>query len=96
MDAGDDAGVAGDFTVPSACVGVVAKDGLVGELFLKLWHELFCGGVVVALFADVGVGARFGCEVSRAVAVGDTGFEHFTVQPFDSIRDYWPVTDDQR
>lgn len=56
LDAGDDAGVAGDFTVPTARVGIITEHGLVGELLLQLRYEICCGGVVVALFADVGVG----------------------------------------
>ena len=45
--------------------------------------ELGCGDVVVALFADVGVGAGVGHEVTGAVAVGDSGFEHLGAEPFD-------------
>jgi hypothetical protein len=49
--------VPGDFGVPAAFGGVVAECGDVGELGLELGDELRGGDVVVALLADVGVGA---------------------------------------
>src|SRR5664280_1046290 len=75
-DAGDDAGVAGDFGVPASGLGVLAQLGDVGEVGLQGGDEFRAGGEVVALLADVGVGAGFGDEVARAVAMRDTGFEH--------------------
>ena len=77
FDAGDDAVVAGDFGFPCASLGVVAEGDYVGQLGFEGRLEFGGGDVVVALFADVGVGAGFGDEVSGAVAVGDSGFEHF-------------------
>src|ERR1700730_3811812 len=56
VDAGDDAFVAGGFGVPSPCLGVVAECVDVGELRFEGGLELGGGDVVVALFADVGVG----------------------------------------
>jgi hypothetical protein len=55
VDAGDDAGVAGDFGVPAAFGCVVAECGDVGELGLELGDELCGRDEVVALLADVGV-----------------------------------------
>jgi hypothetical protein len=95
LEAGDDSGVAGDFAVPAASPRVVAQGDFVVELGLQLWHEFGCGGVVVALLADVGVGAGIGGQMAGAVSVGDTGLEHFAVQPSDSIRDLWAVADHQ-
>ena len=63
-DAVDDAGVTGDFGVPTAGFGVFAERGDVGELRLQGRHELGAGGEVVALFADVGVAAGLGDEVA--------------------------------
>ena len=60
LEAGDDAAVAGDFTVPSAGLGVLAQGDLVGELGLQLRQELGAADVVVALLTDVGVGACLG------------------------------------
>ena len=76
LEAGDDAGVPGDLGVPAACGGVVAERGDVGELGLELGDELGGGDVVVALLADVGLGAGFGGELAGAVAVRDPGLEH--------------------
>ena len=42
---------------------------------------------VVALLADVGVGAGFGGELAGAVAVGDAGLEHLGAQPCDAVGD---------
>jgi hypothetical protein len=74
LDAGDDAGVPGDLGVPAACGGVVAQRGEVGELGLELRDEFGGGDVVVALLADVGVGAGLGGELAGAVPVRDPGF----------------------
>ena len=49
--------------------------------------ELGGGDVVVALLADVGVGAGLGGELAGAVAVGDPGLEHLGAQPFDPAGD---------
>ena len=76
LQAGDDAGVAGDLAVPAAGLGVVAEFDGVGELGFELWEELGAGGEVVALLADVGVGAGLSGEVAGAVAVRDAGLEH--------------------
>jgi len=72
LEAGDEAGVAGDLAVPAPLDGVVVEGLGVGELALQLGEELAAGLVVVAVLADVGVRAGFGCEVARAVAVGDS------------------------
>ncbi len=45
------------------------------------------GDVVVALLADVGVGAGASGEVTAAVAVSDAGLDHFGVERFDVIGD---------
>jgi hypothetical protein len=79
--------VPGYFGVPAALDGVVAERGDVGELGLELRDELVGGDVVVALLADVGVGAGFGGELARAVAVGDPGLEHLIAEPFDPAGD---------
>jgi hypothetical protein len=73
FDAVDHAVVAGDLGLPVAVACVVAKLDDVGQLRLERRLELGGGNVVVALLADVGVGACLGDEVSRAVAVGDAG-----------------------
>ncbi len=77
----------GDFGVPAAFGCVVAERGGVGELGLELRDELRGGDVVVALLADVGVGAGLGGELAGAVAVGDPGFEHLGAQPADPAGD---------
>jgi hypothetical protein len=92
LDAGDDAGVRGDLGVPAAGDGVVAdrphaEDGDVGQLGLELGDELRGGDVVVALLADVGVGAGLGGELAGAVAVRDAGLEHLGAQPSDPAGD---------
>jgi hypothetical protein len=56
-------------------------------LGLELRDELGGGDVVVALLADVGVGAGFGGELAGAVAVRDPGLEHLGAQPFDPAGD---------
>ena len=86
LDAGDDAGVPGNLGVPAACGGVVAERGDVGQLGLELGDELRGGDVVVALLADVGVGAGLSGELTGAVAVRDPGLEHLGAQPFDPAR----------
>jgi hypothetical protein len=63
LDAGDDAGVSGDFGVPAALGGVVMQFGDVGNLGLQCGDELGGGDEVVAMFADVGVGAGLGGEL---------------------------------
>ena len=73
VDAGDDAFVTGGFGVPSSALGVVPELVDVGELGFKRWLELWGRKVVVALFADVGVGAGVGDEVAGAVAVRYAG-----------------------
>ena len=73
----------GDLGVPAAFGGVVAERGDVGKLGLELGDELGGGDVVVALLADVGVGAGFGGELAGSVAVRDPGLEHLGAQPFD-------------
>jgi hypothetical protein len=70
VDAGDDACVAGDFGVPAAFGRVVVECGDVGELGLELGDELGGGDEVVALLADVGVGAGLGGELAGAVPNG--------------------------
>lgn len=67
VDAVDHPLMAGGFGVPSSARGVVARD--VVELGLEGWAELGGGDEVVALLADVGVGAGVGDEVPGAVAV---------------------------
>jgi hypothetical protein len=76
LEAFDELFVTVGFAGPAAQVGVVAQSLDVGELILECGCELGCGHVVVAVFADVGVGAGFGGEVSAAVAVGHSGFQH--------------------
>lgn len=58
FDAVDHAVVAGDLGLPLAAARVVAKFDDVGQLGLERRLELGGGDVVVALLADVGVGAR--------------------------------------
>src|SRR5215211_8390449 len=85
--AGDEAGVSGDFAVPSAFDRIIVEGFRVGELILELGQELGAGLVVVAVLADVGVGAGFGGEVAGAVAVRNSGLDHFAVQPGDPVGD---------
>ncbi len=82
----DDCVVTGRFGVPSAGVGVGFELFEVVDLGVDCGGELGRGCVVVALLADVGVGACAGGEVAGAVAVSDTCFDHFGVEPFDSVR----------
>ena len=63
LEAGDEAGVSGDFAVPAALDGVVLEGVGVGELVLELGQEL-AAGLVVAVLADVGIRAGFGGEVA--------------------------------
>ena len=70
-----------NFAVPTALERVISEFGFVVHLRLDLGQEIGAGGVVIALFADVGVGASFGREVARAVSVGDAGLEHFAETP---------------
>jgi hypothetical protein len=65
LEAGDEAGVAGDLAVPAPLDGVVVECLGVGELVLQLGQELAAGLVVVAVLANVGVRAGFGGEVAR-------------------------------
>jgi hypothetical protein len=60
LDVGDDPGVAGHLGVPAACLGVVAERPHVGQLALECGQELGGSDEVVALLADVGVGAGVG------------------------------------
>jgi hypothetical protein len=85
FEAGDDTAVAVDLVGRSALVGVVTEDGDVGELVGEGGSELVAGCEVVALFADVRVGAGSGGEVSAALAVGDAGLDHLAVQPVDAV-----------
>ncbi len=85
VDAGDNAFVAGDFGVPPACLGVVAQGVNVGKLGFEDGLKLGGSDVVVALFADVGVGASVGDEPAGAVTVSDAGLEHLGSEPFDSV-----------
>ena len=85
IDAGDDAVVTGNLGSPAAGLGVITKRVDVGELGFERGLELRGGDLVVALFADVGVGTGVGDEVSGAVAVGDSGLEHLGPEPFDSV-----------
>ena len=87
----DDGVVAGCFSVPSAVVGVGFELFDVVDLGVDCGGEFGCGGVVVALLADVGVGACTGGEVAGAVAVSDTCFDHFGVEPLDSVWDEVPA-----
>jgi len=96
LDAGDDAGVAGDFGVPASRLGVVSERLDVDELGLELGQELGGGDEVVALLADVGIGAGLGGQMPGAVAVGDAGLEQLGSQPLDPTGDRWPVADEQR
>ena len=64
LQAGDEAGVSGDFAVPSAFDRIIVEGFRVGELILELGQELGAGLLVVAVLADVGVGAGFGGEVA--------------------------------
>jgi hypothetical protein len=64
LQAGDESGVAGDFAVPAALDGVVVEGLGVDELILELGQKFGTGLVVVAVLADVGVGAGFGGEVA--------------------------------
>ncbi len=52
LEAGDDAGVPGDFGVPAAVDGIVVEGGEVGELGLERGDELGGGDEVVALLAE--------------------------------------------
>src|SRR5215203_5893679 len=87
LEACDESGVSGNLAVPAALHGVVAKGLGVGKLILELRQELGAGLVVVAVLADVGVGAGFGREVAGAVAVRNSGLDHFAVQPGDPVGD---------
>ncbi|MDQ2739465.1 MAG: hypothetical protein M3Y35_12815 [Actinomycetota bacterium] len=84
----DDARVVSDFGVPSAGFGVLAERGDVGELGLQGGGEFDAGREVVALFADVGVGAGLGGEVAGAVAVCNTSFEHLGAEQLDPVGDH--------
>lgn len=70
LHAGDHSFVAGDVVVPAAFRSVVAQRHDVGELVTDDRLELRAGDEVVALLADVGVGAGAGGLLARAVAVG--------------------------
>jgi len=76
LEAVGDALVSGGFGVPASGLGVVVEGVDVGELGLERGDELGCGLVVVALLADVGVGAGAGDLGARAEAVRDAGLEH--------------------
>src|SRR6266498_359030 len=77
LDAGDDAGVAGHLGVPATRLGVVAERSHVGKLRVEGGEELGGGDEVVALLAEVGVGAGLGHQIAGAVAVGYAGLEQF-------------------
>jgi hypothetical protein len=87
FEAGDHSVVAGGLAGPASVVGVVAEGVDVGELGLDCGLELGRCHEVRAGLADVGVGAGFGDEFARAVAVGDTGLEHLGREPCDAVRD---------
>jgi hypothetical protein len=63
-DTGDDTGVSGDFGIPAALGRVVVEGGDVVELGLEGGDELGGGDEVVALLADVGVGACLGDQLA--------------------------------
>lgn len=73
METGDEARVSGHFAVPAALERVIFESGFVVDLRLEPVQEFDAGGVVVALFADVGVEAGVSGEVARAVGAGDAG-----------------------
>ena len=83
VDAVGDPVVAGGFVGPSSVVRVVSKSSNVVELLAEqlgatwVWHE------VVALLADVGVGAGASDELAGAVAVCQAGLEHLGVELVD-------------
>jgi len=82
-----DALVSGVFVGPAALSGVVAQLDDVGELGTEHAASGGVGDVVIALLADVGVGACAGGEVSAAVAVRDACRDHLAVEPVDVVGD---------
>ena len=64
---------------PVTGVGVLVEGVHVGELVWAPRNS--CGDVVVAGFADVGVGAGARGGVAGAVAVRETGLQHLGVEP---------------
>ena len=77
--------VAGGVVGPAAAFGIGFEGVDVGQLVGEGVAEFGRGDVVVAGFADVGVGAGAGGRVTGAVAVSDAGFDHFAVQPADLV-----------
>src|SRR5215203_5553074 len=71
------------FVGPAALFGVVTKVVDVVALAGEDVGSFGVGDEVVALFADVGVGAGAGDGVAGAEAVGDAGLEHLAVEPVD-------------
>ncbi len=70
---------------PPPVLSVLSEGGDIGELGLELGDKLWRGDEVVALLADVGVGAGLGDEVAGTVAVRHPGLEHLRAQPLDAI-----------
>ena len=56
-------------------------------LGLERGDELGGGDEVIALLASVGVRAGLGGQLSGAIPVCDSGFEHLLAQPLDPVRD---------
>jgi hypothetical protein len=88
--------VAGGLGGLAASFRIVSEGLHVGELILECGCELGGGDVVVAVFADVGVGAGAGGEVAAAVAMGDACLEHLAAEPVDLGGQDGPVVDDDR
>src|SRR5215472_10615079 len=82
-DARGGPGVPGGLAVPAALGGVVAEGVDVVELCLQ--YRGVCGDEVVAVLADVRVGAGSGDRVAGAVAVREAGLEHLGAEPRDLV-----------
>ncbi len=77
----DDSGVSSDLAFPAAEFGVVVQGAEIVELGPQGGGGFGVGDEVVAGFADVGVGACVGGEVTGAVAAGESGLEELRCDP---------------
>ena len=85
IEAGRDSLVPGGFIVPAAGFGICLQGADVVELRADRRGARRVRDEKVALFADVGVGARAGGFGASAEAVRESGFEHLGVQPGDLV-----------
>ena len=85
IETGRDALMSGGFVVPAAGVGIGLQGDDVVELRTDRRGGRWVGDEEVALFADVGVGARPSGFGAGAEAMCESGFEHLGVQPGDLV-----------